>query len=126
MAARRLTEADIERAIVMRERQGMSLDSIGAIIGCSGKALSWHFLQRAVNKPKPAPLRLDYHLECPVLKRGNHLVRAFTPEEDARLLALEAQGLTHTEIGRALGRKPNSVKGRLMTLARRDERAEAA
>ena len=42
----------------------------------------------------------------------------------AELLTLEAQGINIAEIARRISRKPNSVKGRLMTLARRDARAE--
>lgn len=56
--------------------------------------------------------------------RGNHLVRPFTPDEDARLLELDHQGLTPTEIGRAMGRKQNSIRGRMLTLGRQASRAE--
>ncbi len=122
MAARRLSEQQIERAIALREA-GWTLKAIGDEIGCSGAAMSWHFLMRAVDPPKPRPLRLDYHLRCPVMKRGRFLVRAFTPEDDARLLDMERRGEKVSAIARALGRKHNSVQGRLMTLARRDERA---
>ena len=121
-AKHRLTRAEIERAIAMRET-GRSVSAIAGTIGCSEKALSWHFLKEAVDPPKPPALRLDYHLRCPAVRRGGHVVRAFTPEEDARLVAMDAQGLGMSAIGRALGRKSNSVRGRLMTLARREERA---
>ena len=60
------------------------------------------------------------------MTRNGFAVRHFTPEEDDRLLALEAEGKTYTEIGRLMNRKPNSIRGRLMTLARREARAEAA
>lgn len=120
----RLSQEQIERAIAMREKV-RSLECIGRAIGCSGKVLSWHFLKWAVDPPKPAPLRLDYHLRCPTMKRGNHIVRAYTPEDDATLLELERQGWTDSQIGRALNRRPNSVRGRLMTLAWREERAAA-
>lgn len=124
MARRRITEEQLERAIALRER-GWSLRRIAELIGaCSPQALSWHFLARAVDPPKPAALRVDFHLRCPVMKRGAHVMRAFTPDDDARLIELERQGATVSAIGRALGRKPNSIKGRLMTLARREERAE--
>lgn len=130
MAGSKLTPADIERAIALREG-GMTLNKIGALVGVSGKALSWHFLKRAVDPPKPYALRPDYHLVCPKMERVGadgkvHVVRAFTPEEDARITALSLEGLNHTDIGRAVGRKPNSVHGRLMTLARRAERELAA
>ncbi|WP_339543485.1 hypothetical protein, partial [Pseudomonas sp. JAI120] len=56
--------------------------------------------------------------------RGGHIVRPFSAADDALLLTLEAQGINIAEIARRISRKPNSVKGRLMTLARRDARAE--
>lgn len=122
MPKRRLTAANFDTITEMRER-GYSYEQIGREIGCSAKAVSWHCLRLGADPPKPAPLRPNYHLEHPVMKRGNHIVRAFTPDEDAKLLALEGEGKTLTQIGRALGRRWNSVRGRLMTLARRDERA---
>lgn len=124
MPKRRLTDSDYERMAVLRER-GVSYNAIGKELGCSGKAVSWHCLRLAIDAPKPAPLRPNYHLEQPLMKRGNHIVRAFTPDEDKRLIELEAQGLGNSAIGRVLGRRPNSIAGRLMTLARRDERAAA-
>lgn len=124
MAKRRLTDADYQRIVEMRER-GCTYEQIGRAIGCSAKAVSWHCLKLAIDPPKPRPLRPDYHLQRPIVKRGNHVVRAFTPEEDARLIALERQGMSTNAIARALGRRWNSVRGRLMTLARREERAGA-
>jgi DNA-directed RNA polymerase specialized sigma24 family protein len=53
-------------------------------------------------------------------------VRRFTTEEDDWIVEYELRGYSHAEIGRRLGRKPNSIKGRLATLARREERALAA
>lgn len=53
-------------------------------------------------------------------------MRAFTPDEDARLLAMEAEGVKRSVMARRLGRKPNSVRGRLMVLARHEARREAA
>jgi hypothetical protein len=53
-------------------------------------------------------------------------VRRFTAEEDALLLQMEANGARYCEMCRALGRRHNSIIGRLATLARRDARAEDA
>ena len=125
MGKRRFSDADFDVIAEMRER-GLSYQQIARKFGCSAKAISWHCLRLGADPPKPAPLRLNYHLEHPTMKRGNHVVRAFTPDEDRRLLELEADGRSITEIGRTLGRRWNSVRGRLMTLARRDERLQAA
>lgn len=125
MTKSRLTEEQMERAIAMRER-GLGCDLIGKEFGVSGGAIRWRFLMLGVEPPKPARLKPGGPT---VMQRGDHLVRRFTDEEDKRLLELEAEGLNNTQIGRALGRKPNSVKGRLMTLARyaarEDEAADA-
>lgn len=122
MGKRIFTDQDYATIAEMREK-GKSYRQIAAKFGCSDKAISWHCLRLCVDPPKPRPLRLNYHLEQPVMKRGNHIVRAFTPDEDRKIVELDLAGKTTTEIGRALGRKWNSVKGRMMTLARRDERA---
>ena len=124
MSRRRMTDEVLARAIAMRER-GLSLEQIGRRLGFSAKALSWHFLKHAVEKPKPTKLWPDHYLRCPLVRRGNHMVRAFTPEEDAQLVVLEQQGLRLSAIARSLNRPRNSVLGRLMTLARREEREAA-
>ena len=48
----------------------------------------------------------------------------FTPDEDARLLALRDSGATWTAIADALGRNISSVAGRYQRLTERAERAE--
>lgn len=111
-----------------RVGEALQLYSYGQIAiaigkGISANAVSWHCLRLGAELPRKTRLRPNYHLEQPVMKRGKHIVRAFTPAEDAQLTVLSLQGLGDTAIGRALGRRPNSVRGRLMTLARREERA---
>ncbi|GEP09876.1 helix-turn-helix domain-containing protein [Methylobacterium gnaphalii] len=120
----RLTEADRERIATMREA-GKSCGQIAAAIGCSISAVSWQCLRLGAEPPHPQRLK-----EVPTVpgsvRRGNHIVRRFTADEDAKLVELEAEGLTTAEISRRLGRPPNSVLGRIMTLARRDARMEAS
>lgn len=122
MAKRRLSPADLDRLAERREA-GASYRELAAEFGCSESAISWQCLRLGADPPKPPRPRPTYHLQMPLVRRGNHMVRAFTPAEDARLLELEQQGLGNTAIGRALDRRPNSVRNRLMTLARHDERA---
>lgn len=118
-----INEEKLEKIAEMRER-GVSCAAIGKTIGMSRGAVNWHCLKEGIEPPNPQDLKA--HNPGPaVVKRGNHVVRRFTEEEDQRLLAMEAQGLKRCEMARALGRKGNSITGRLMTLARRDERAEA-
>lgn len=78
--------------------------------------IAWQCLRLGVISP---------HCTQASFSRGpTRMGRPFTDEEDARLLALEGQGLSRAAIGRAIGRRPNSVAGRLYTLARRDMVAE--
>lgn len=119
----RFSPGDYERIAALREA-GETYREIAAIFGCSDKAISWHCLRLGAEPPKKTALWKG--IKGPeVVKRGNHLVRRYTQEDDACLLRLEAEGKTVTEIARALGRKWNSIRGRLMTLARREEREAA-
>lgn len=119
------TPEEKETIASMRER-GCSYEQISrALGGVSSKAISWYCLRNGIDPPKPPPLRPDHHLRYPTeMKRGNHIVRPYTPAEDAKILELAGQGLGNTAIGRRVGRAPNSVLGRLMTLARRQAREE--
>lgn len=111
----------LDRAIEMRER-GRSIPTIARITQTSPHALAWQFLKLAIDPPRPKKLRPHQHMTGPVIRRSTGLVRAYTPEEDARLLDMAAAGTTRNGIARELGRSNSSVRGRLMTLARREER----
>ena len=124
MAKRRLTETEIERLTELRE-QGLTLQAVAKRIGCSESTVYWQCLKLGVEPSKPRKLASDI-VGPPVVVRGDHVVRRFTRDEDEKLLALEAEGLSETQIGRAIGRRYNSVRARLMTLARREARAEAS
>lgn len=120
---RRLTQQDFDRICTMRAA-GKSFEQIGRAIGCSAKAVSWHCLRLGAEGPKPTTL-WDGIKGPAVVMRNGHEVRRYTPEDDAQLLSLEAEGLPISTIARRMGRRPNSVTGRLMTLARREERSAA-
>jgi IS30 family transposase len=102
---------------------GKSYRQIGNKIGMSPGAVSYYCLKEAIEAPKLAKC-WDSIQGPPVVKRGNHVVRRFTAEEDEQLLAMERAGVRVRQIARALGRKDNSIRGRLMCLVRREERAE--
>jgi DNA-directed RNA polymerase specialized sigma24 family protein len=121
MSKRKVTAANLERIADMRHR-GRSYGQISRALGVSQGAVSWHCLRLGIEPPKPRPLNLDYHLQRAVVIRGGRPVRAFTPEEDAKLIAFDLEGLRYVEIARRLGRRHNSVSARLATLARREER----
>lgn len=124
----RLTDAEQALAITLREERKWSAARIARRLKCSEGSVNWLFLNRGIEvagdtPPRPAPVPVE-----PVIqRRGNHQVRRYTQAEDEVLIGLRIKGLNCSDIGRSLDppRKPNSVLGRLLTLARREARAEA-
>lgn len=101
-----------------------NIDSIAAELGCSVGTVAWRILVDGVDIHPDRPL--PPVPTAPIVRsRGGKPVRLFTQAEDGQLLELEADGLPYIEIGRRLGRRHNSIIGRLATLARRDARSEA-
>ena len=122
MPARKYSDSLLDRAAAMRD-EGHSYTAISQRLEISYGAVYWHCLRLGADSPRAQ--RSREHAPGPrVVSRGNHQVRRFTDDEDRRLLAMELDGETVSAIARALGRKPNSITGRLMTLARREARRE--
>jgi IS30 family transposase len=119
-----ITAAQREQIAELRGERGWSFRKIADHLGISYGSAQWLCLREGIEKPGPPPLVRAWSGPREST-RGNHVVRRFAPDEDVRLLSYEAAGLTVAEIGRRLGRRPNSVVGRLATLARRQERALA-
>lgn len=120
--ARILTEAQHE-AIAARCEAGACHAALAAEYGCARSTIGQICLKYGVDTPGAQPPAR------PILRsfrRAGVTVHRFSDVEDRKLLFLEAKGLDRSEIGRRLGRHRHSVRGRLMTLARRDARAEAA
>lgn len=108
--------------IAERIERGESTGHIARAFGCSRSNVSHIGLKLGVSAPggnrlPPAP---------PRFQRNGVTVARFTPDEDARLLRLEAEGLDYAAIGRAMKRHRSSVRLRVMTLARHEARSEAA
>lgn len=110
--------------VQMRER-GDRQRQIAQRFGVSVNAVHYHCVQRGVEPPAPPRLRPEFWRSGPIAMRNGRTVRAFTPAEDAKLVALRMQDLSYVAIGGALGRDPSSVRARLIALARREERGEA-
>lgn len=122
---RKLSEQQIVVMAELREK-GWSLRRIANYFAARGttiseSALGWQCLRVGADLP---PKRRGRNFTPKPIVRNGHPVIPFTPEEDEKLLALEATGATHSQIARQLGRRQNSVRGRLMTLARADARRE--
>ncbi|MCC3246169.1 hypothetical protein LG047_12700 [Methylocystis sp. WRRC1] len=121
---RRFSDRDMQEIAELREA-GWTYARIGQRFGISGNSISYYCLKMGVEPPVVAKCWSSVKGPASMV-RGNHVVRRFTPVEDSLLLKLEAEGASYSEIGRTLGRAPNSIAGRLMTLARRDAREEPA
>lgn len=124
MPAPKYSQETLDEAARLRET-GLSLTRIAEQLSMSPGAVYWHCLRLGADAPKAKPLSARA-LGPAEMRRGNHVLRRFTAEEDARLLEMEATGARVFEIARALKRKPNSVRGRMMTLARHEARQEEA
>ena len=120
MPAPKYTDDQFDRMADLRER-GWTEAAIAAETGMRPSAVAYHCLRLGVEPPKARPLPPVPDEPVSAL-RGGHVVRRFTKAEDAQIVAMDLAGETLSEIARALGRRHNSIKGRLMTLARRDER----
>lgn len=122
----KLTQSTLDRIAELREANA-TYDVIGSEVGLSPGYVSWLCLKHGFEPSNPTGWTAWETVRGPVvMKRGDHVMRRFTPEEDQRLLALEAEGLTYNAIARQLGRSRNSIQNRLMTLARRQARKEVA
>jgi len=129
MAGRRiLSDAQLEEMCSLRER-GWGVDRIAAYFtergtSISGNAINWQCMRLGADTlPK---FRGKHSQPEEPYRRGGHIVRPYTPEDDALLTALDIQGTRICVIARRMGRAPNSIRGRLLTLARREARREDA
>lgn len=105
----------------MREGRGLSLSVIARTLGCSRSAVAWQCLRLGIIPPQPTCRPLGVDMPPSVRRINGQIVRAFTAEEDAAIRRMDLEGMTPTQIGRALGRGNTSIIARLATLARREE-----
>lgn len=122
---KKLSADEIDAIAELRERRGLSCKAIARRIGRPHGTVIGTCLRFGIDAPNPRPLLPATHIKRPVFVRSGRPVRAFTPEEDAMLIAAAREGKDAREIGLALGRSPSSIRCRLMTLARREEREAA-
>lgn len=122
MRRSRLTPEEKEKIAVLRE-DGWTIEAIAKGLGASIGAIQYQCLKMGIEPPRPCKSQEGIRGPA-VVRRGNHIVRHFTADEDARLLSMESDGFSRAQIARELRRPHNSIVGRLMTLARRDERRD--
>ena len=123
--SRILDDDQIDEMAELRE-QGKTAREISEHFAAKGvkvtaASISWQCLR--VGADIPIERRKTFKPAEKPYNRSGRPVRPFTENEDEQLRALDAEGLRHAEIGRRLQRKPNSIKGRLMVLARHEARA---
>ncbi|WP_030540583.1 hypothetical protein [Sphingobium sp. DC-2] len=129
MGGRRiLSDEQLAEMAELRER-GWGLTRIAEHFTDAGTPVSrstvnWQCLRLGAD----APPRLRGRQTAPSAPywRGGRSCRPWTDAEDRQLLRLEASGVSATDMARRLGRANSSVRGRLLTLARRDARREEA
>ncbi len=129
-----LTDEQKQEIFELRGERGLTYGQISRKLDVDVGAVSWHCLmngvERAGRKPGLHKIRAPENLTC---MRNGFIVRGYTEEDDKRLLEIEAKhradGLVnYAALGRAMipPRQPNSIRGRLATLARRESRKEEA
>lgn len=124
MAGWKYSQDVIDEAIRLREK-GMTGRIIAARLGMTVSAVYHHCLRLGADRPDaiPTPARAR---GPSVVRRGDHMVRRFSEDEDRRILEMERRGMRTCDIARAISRRPHSVQARLMILARREARLEEA
>ena len=124
MPAKKYHEDRLNQMMDLREA-GKTYKQISKITGMHVSSISWYCLKFGIDHPdKTGEIKeKNYPMTC---SRNGHAVRRFTDDEDKLLLEMDAAGKNYTQMGRRLNRKRNSIEGRLMTLARREERKLAS
>lgn len=120
----KFTDDDFMIMADMRER-GFTQEQIARGFNCSANNIHWHCLKQGIEGSRLGRTQPPAK-EPTQVKRGNHVVRRFTEAEDKILREMSERGAKVHEMAKALNRRPNSIDGRLMTIARHDERADNA
>ncbi len=127
MLRTRIPDDKLQAAIREREEKGTPVSHLARRLCLEGveisaSALAWQFLRLNVLPPRDKLPRLHLKHKGPmVFMRGNFQVRRFSEEDDRILLEEAARGASTLVLAKRLGRAPNTIIGRLATLARYDE-----
>lgn len=114
--------SDVLDTIATMREAGAQFQAIEQATGIHRKTCEYHAVRLGALPPAgarrcPRPARYS---------RAGAVVRGFTELEDQQITAWSIDGVSLKEMGRRLGRKHNSILGRLRTLARREALAEVA
>jgi DNA-binding CsgD family transcriptional regulator len=119
-----LSPAQIAEAIEWIEA-GKPMADLVRRFGVTESAIDSHCRKAGVSRSGGKQLRPP-PAEPRTYVRAGQTVRCFTAAEDEQLRQLEAERLSLAEIGRRMGRNPQTIKARLVTLALHDEARESA
>lgn len=115
----KLSSDQVAEAADLRETRGWSYKRIGLKLGVSPGAIHYQCLRQGAVSPRTRAIR---RVGPQVIHaKDGRTQRRFTPDEDKRLLELEAEQMSICAIARTVGRPRTSVRIRLMTLALREE-----
>ena len=117
LGRKQLSRAKIERIAELREA-GETYPAIAAAVGASESAVAYHCRVLGAESPN-VPVRRMTNLKT--YMRNGRPVRPFSPGEDWRLTRLARAGTSYRQIAHCLGRPVNSIRMRLITLARYEE-----
>lgn len=114
---------EMKDTIVNYREAGRSYAFIASKLDISVGTVEYWCLELGAESPKSASSELPQTSRGPAqFTRGGHVVRRFSPKEDAKLAEWREQNTSIAECARRLGRRPHSVRGRLMAIARQEER----
>ena len=111
----------LDTIATMREA-GKSFHAIAAATGVHRKTCEYHAMRLGAASPF---IVLHTHRRSTYFREGQ-AVRGFTEAEDQQITAWALEGVSLSEMGRRLGRRHNSIMGRLRTLARREALQEVS
>lgn len=116
-----LKKITAEQAVEIAELReaGWSYRRLGLRYDVTPGAIHYQCLRQGAVSPKSTGP--DRRMAGRAIKTAAGIQRRFTPEQDARILALRDQGLNVREIAEREQRALTSVRIRLMTLALHDE-----
>jgi len=120
---RKLTDEQLEQMAAHREA-GKTYAWLAAEFGVSVGAIRWQCLRLGADRPDGH--RFLTKNPSGQTQRGGRQVRPYSPNEDAFIQERKLAGDSNSAIARALGRKPHSILGRVMTLAMTQDRQERA
>lgn len=122
-----LTRDQVAKIVELRSERGLGLAEIAEKMDCSIGSVSWALLREGAERKGDHPPAKSSPEQPVSYQRNGRVVRLFTADDDALLLELEALGLNPAQIGKRFDpvRLPNTITGRLRTLARREARREA-